>query len=341
VYIKAIGVEVPPTVSLRTAREQGWYPGDDEIPAETAAAVAGDTPAPELALAAARIAFERGGHNPTDIDLLTYSGAWHQGPDGWLPQAYLQRLLVGGDCLAVRIEQGCNGMFASLELGAAYLAADPQRKAALAVAADNFGTPLIDRWNGGQGFIMGDAGSAVLLSREEGFAKLLSVTSVTVPEGEELHRAGEEMFPPGATVGRPVDLAARGEEFRRRLTASPTGMALWLEVQKRMVEVVHIALAEAGIGTADITRMAFTTFPKEGVEAPCLAALGLTPQHSTSAYGQTVGHVGASDQILAIDHLLGTGELKAGDHVVLHGMGPGITLSCAVVQILATPPWLG
>jgi 3-oxoacyl-[acyl-carrier-protein] synthase-3/clorobiocin biosynthesis protein CloN2 len=122
--------------------------------------------------------------------------------------------------------------------------------------------------------------------------------------------------------------------------AQPTGMAMWLEVQKQMIEVIHLAIGEAGIKTSDITRAAFTTFPKEVVEQPCMAALGLDPSRSTSAFGRRVGHLGASDQIVAIDHLLSTGELKAGDHVLLHGWGPGITLSCAVVRIASTPPWL-
>ncbi|TWJ21092.1 hypothetical protein [Micromonospora endolithica] len=114
------------------------------------AAVAGDVPAPELAPRAARQAVERAAHDPHDVGLLLYVDAWHQGPDGWQPQYYLQRHLVGGDPVAIEVRQGCNGMLGALQLGAAYLRGAAAEHALL-VAADNFGTPMIDRWRMGPG----------------------------------------------------------------------------------------------------------------------------------------------------------------------------------------------
>lgn len=59
----------------------------------------------------------------------------------------------------------------------------------------------------------------------------------------------------------------------------------------------------------------------------------------TWEYGRTVGHVGASDQVLSLDHLLASGELNAGDAILLLGTGPGANLACMAVRILHRPHW--
>ncbi|GHH83287.1 hypothetical protein GCM10018793_45020 [Streptomyces sulfonofaciens] len=345
-FISGLGVYLPSTLmSVESAVEQGLY---DELEIElhqlAGAAVAGDTPAPEMALSAARDAFKSCGRHPSDVDLLLYASTWHQGPEGWLPHAYLQRHLVGGDVPATGIKQGCNGMFSAMELAASYLLAVPERKAALLVAADNYGTPMMDRFNIGAGYIGGDAASALVLTKERGFAQLLSVTSATVAEAEVLHRGATPLFPPSITVGSGVNFGARGGEARRRAVAKAPGgkpspgMVAMARVQERQPQVVQQALDEAGVTIDDITRVGYMSCSREIVEQRCMAPLGLPMSKSTWDFGRTVGHCGASDQTLALHHLLGTGELGPGDHMLMLANGPGVVISAAVVRILSTPP---
>lgn len=349
VFIKSIGVFLPGTITVEEAARDGRYPVDDiELHELGGAAVAGDTPAPEMALSAAKQAFARCGHRPDDVDLLLYADSWHQGPDGWQPQYYLQRHLVGGDALAIEVRQGCNGMFGALQIGAAYLRAQAsaapegaRASSALLVAADNFGTPMMDRWRMGPGYVAGDAASAVVLTTEPSFARLLAVGSVAVAEAEEMHRGAEPLFPPGPTTGRPLDFAARNDEYKRRVLADGTGTAALVRVHGRTLELAERTLAEAGIGIGDITRVAYMNYSREIVEQRCMAALGLPMKMSTWEYGRTVGHLGASDQIVSLDHLLGSGELGEGDHLLMLGVGPGVTLSSAIVRITHPAPWLG
>jgi 3-oxoacyl-[acyl-carrier-protein] synthase-3/clorobiocin biosynthesis protein CloN2 len=342
IFISGLGVFLPDVVSVGSAVEQGLYPADlAESTGLTGVAVGGDIPAPEMALRAAQDAFKRCGRRPEEVDLLLYADAWHQGPDGWQPQYYLQRHLVGGEALAVEIRHGCNGMFSAFELAASYLYADPRRQAALLVAADNFGTPLVDRWRTGPGFILGDGASAAVITREPGFAELLSVRTVTIPELEELHRVGEPQFPPGITTGRVLDMTARAEAFKRVAAAQPDLMDAWLKLYRRMLEVIGPTLAEAGVEIGDIARVAFTNASRETTEQRWMGALGLPLALSTWEYGRTLGHLGVSDQLVSLDHLLATGELRAGDLMLMAGIGPGITLSSAIVKIRSTPPWIG
>lgn len=338
-FISGLGVHLPPTVTVDWAVAQGLYPADEAKTGELrGVAVAGEVPAPELALRAARLAFDRCGRRPEDIDLLLYVDAWHQGPDGWLPHHYLQHHLVGGNPLAAEIRQGCNGMFSAFELAARYLPTGVHRSALL-VAADNFGTPLVDRWRTGPGFIVGDGASSLVLTTEPGFAELLAVRSVTMPELEGLHRMGEPEFPPGVTLGRPMELANRAAEFKKMATGRADLMGVWLNLYTRMLDTIQPSLAEAGITLSDVRRVAFPNSGREVVEQRWMAALDLPLSASTWDFGRDIGHISASDQVIALDHLLTTGEIGAGDHVLLVGIGPGVTLSSAVIRIHHVPSW--
>ncbi|MEV4805673.1 ketoacyl-ACP synthase III family protein [Nonomuraea sp. NPDC049421] len=341
-YIGGVGTYLPRTVvSVEKAVAKGWYPAEEaDLHQLGGAAVAGDTPAPEMALHAARSALKRSGRAPGDLGLLLYASTWHQGPDGWPPHSYLQRHLVGGDALATEIRQGCNGMFIALQLAAGHLHADPAQTAALLVAADNYGTPLMDRWRMGPGYIGGDAAAALVLTREPGFARLASVCTTTVTEAEELHRGSEPLFPPGVTVGRKMSFAARNDQFRRQVMPTGEATAALFSIQRALEEVVERLLAESGIQAADLTRVAFMNYSREIVEQRCMVLLDLPMSRSTWDYGRTIGHCGAADQVLSLDHLLLTGRLGPGDHLLMLGTGPGVTVSGAVIEIIDTPQWL-
>jgi 3-oxoacyl-[acyl-carrier-protein] synthase-3 len=243
---------------------------------------------------------------------------------------------------AFEIRLGCNGMFGALELAANYLQAQSGRRSALLVAADNFGgTKLIDRWRMGPGFIIGDAASAVVLTKDPGFAQLLAVTSVSVPEAEEVHRGSEPLFPPTVAAGRPTDFVSRFHEISAKVTGqpeSPLGQAL-VTVREQFMIMVSRTLAEAGIEAADLTRVAFINCGREAVEQRCMIPLGLPMSMSTWEFGRTIGHCGASDQILSLDHLVSEKELNPGDHLLMMGTAPGVTLSAAVVKIIDRPGW--
>ncbi|MBQ0984623.1 ketoacyl-ACP synthase III family protein [Streptomyces sp. F63] len=346
VFIKGLGTFVPDPVAIAEAVEQGHYPAvEAELHDLSGAAVAGEIPAPEMALRAAQQAYKRCGHRPEDTAVLLYADSWHQGPDGWQPQYYLQRHLVGGDVLSVEVRQGCNGMFAALQLAAAHVrgraaAADGEAATtALLVASDNFGTPMMDRWTMGPGYVAGDAASAVLLTTEPSFAELLAVGSVAVSEAEQMHRGAEPLFPPGPTVGRSLDFRARNAEFKQAALDGGTGTGALVKVHGMTLALVERTLSEAGIGMSDVTRVAYMNYSREIVEQRCMAALGLPMEKSTWEFGRTVGHLGASDQIVSLDHLLLTGGLKPGDHLLMLGVGPGVTLSSAVVRIRDSAPW--
>jgi 3-oxoacyl-[acyl-carrier-protein] synthase III len=65
-----------------------------------------------------------------------------------------------------------------------------------------------------------------------------------------------------------------------------------------------------------------------------LGPLGIDPARGMLDFGRRVGHLGVNDHIAALDHLLATREVVAGDRILMLGNGVGIGLSCAVLEIL-------
>jgi 3-oxoacyl-[acyl-carrier-protein] synthase III len=338
VYLSGLGVFLPDVIGVDTAIEQGWLDPDTAARTGlTGAACAGELPAPEMALRAARQAVDRSGADPLELAALLYADNYHSGPDGWFPQFWVQRHLVGGNLLAAQIRQGCNGMFGALELAATYVLARGGGTA-LAVAADNSTSPLVNRWQCLRpDFIIGDGASAAVLSTEPSFARLKSVSSVTVPELEGMHRGDEPLFPPGATIGRTMDFAARIEHFGYE---NRENMRHWgLSLLKARSELVDRVLHEAGIDITGVTRIAYNHGSREHVEDGLLAMLDLPLAKSNWDFGRHLGHLGASDQLVSLANMLGTGELRPGDHLLMLGVAPGVSVAGAVVQILDVPAW--
>ncbi|WP_329587720.1 hypothetical protein OG500_24485 [Kitasatospora sp. NBC_01250] len=63
--------------------------------------------------------------------------------------------------------------------------------------------------------------------------------------------------------------------------------------------------------------------------------------HCSWDFGRSVGHMGGSDVIVSLNHMLESGELAPGDHVLLTSSGPGWTCTATVLTILAKPSWSG
>ncbi len=219
-HLAGIGSWLPGETTTADAVAHGWYEDADRTASGMLAVrVAGDLPAPEMAVRAARTALRRAGRTglaPDDYGALLHCATYHQGPDGWSAPHYVLHRTLDRPIGAAQVGPGCLAMLTALEMAAHRLTTDDGQDAVLLTAADNFSAPLVDRWNSSKLFLLADGGAAVVLSRRNGFARLLSVGSVSAPSMEELHRGGEELFPPGVTVGRSLDFEERSDHWRRQ-----------------------------------------------------------------------------------------------------------------------------
>ncbi|WP_214410576.1 ketoacyl-ACP synthase III family protein [Sphaerisporangium fuscum] len=338
VHIAGAGMYLPPPLTVEEAIASGQC--DESVRTETSVTsvrVAGSLSAPEMAARAAAEALGRSGHAADEIDAFFYANAWHQGPDGWSPQYYVLREAIGTDIPAFEVRQGCNGVFAGIDLAACYLGASDERGAALVAAADNFGTPLVDRWRSAPGSALGDAATALVLSKRGGFAQVLALNLASVTELEEVDRFGEQLFPPACTVGRVMDHRARS---RRYLESFETRMPPIVTLTPAAtVKVVERTLAEAGVTTADIRRVCHVNVSDSYLKRFVFAPLGLSYETGTAGFGRGNGHMAANDVFSSFVHLVETGQVRPGDHVLLFGTAPGQSIACALVRITAEPGW--
>ncbi|MFD0773153.1 ketoacyl-ACP synthase III family protein [Streptomonospora algeriensis] len=335
-YISGLGVHLPPPVAADDAIADGSYSKEEqEISGWVSVCAAGSRPAPDMAVRATDAALKGAVDGPEDIGLVLHTHAYHQGPDMWSAQNYIQRETLGGSAPAFVLQQGCNAMVSGMELAGCHLAAAPDRSAALITGADNFTVPQIDRWRLANNVAVGDGAAAVVLSSRSGFARVRSVACSSVPALEGLHRGDEPLHPPTGSTGGRIDLRERALQF-----ADSTDAMLLDDhelIGSATASVVERALSDAEAKSSDIARVTHVNWGHERFLSRTLVPLGLSAEQGTLEFGRRVGHLGTCDQFAGLHHLLETGALRGGDLVLMIGVGGGLSLACAVIELLT--PW--
>ncbi|UMP01318.1 ketoacyl-ACP synthase III family protein [Amycolatopsis sp. EV170708-02-1] len=332
-YLAGIGSDLPDLVSTEHAVGEGWYGrAERRSSGMLSVAVSPAKPGPDMAIDAARAAVRRSGIGPDDFGVLLHCYTHHQGPDGWSAAHYILLNTLDRPIPAMEIKLGCLGMIAGVEAAANRLIADPTHDAALITTGDNYSTPLVDRWRGSTLFLLADAGSAVVVSRRPGFAKLLAIGSLSDPQMEILHRAGERLFPPGVTVGRSLNFTEREQKVREQWAAGQSSPIR--HFGDRVAEITERTLKEAGLTLDQVTRVCHVGFGRSALDAMFLDPLGVGDDRGVWDYTRTIGHTGAADLFLGLEHLWTTGQVVPGDRVLLIGASTGMAAGAAVVEIL-------
>ncbi|MFF8382599.1 ketoacyl-ACP synthase III family protein [Streptomyces kanasensis] len=341
IHLAGIGTYVPPLVPVEEAVRQGWFaPDAAEGSGLVSVAVETSLSAPDMAVAAAREALEQAGHEPGDFAALLHSGVHYQGPDNWSAPHYVLHRTLDRPIPAFGIEHGCLSALTSLHLAAGLLRPDaPGRRALLVTAADNFSTPLVDRWNDSEHAVYADSGVALVVSTRGGFARLKAVGSRSLPELEGVHRGDEPLLPPARHSEHPMRVGPRLRAWAERSGGGPLAM---VEAVNRFGELVaelaERTLAEAGLGWDSVTRVAHTGFNEDALHALLLDPLGVSAKLGTWDHLRTVGHASVGDHVLGLAHLWRTGQVGVGDHVLLVGATEGMEAGCAVVEITEAGP---
>jgi 3-oxoacyl-[acyl-carrier-protein] synthase III len=335
-YIAGCGTRLPPMVSTEDALATGDC--DEALATLTGAlgvVVAREESAPEMAARAARLALRRAACGAADIDLLLHASVFYQGHDVWAPASYIQRVAVGNTCPAMEVRQASNGGMAALELAAGYLAADPARSAALVTTGDKCSLPGFDRWRSDPGTVYGDGGTALVLSRRRGFARVRSLVTVSDPELEGMHRGGDPFALAPCGTRPTVALDACKRAFLAR-----TGVSYAVaRVSAGQEAAIKQALTQAEIELGDIDRVVLPHLGRRRLQAGYFSKFGLDPASTTWPWSQYVGHLSAGDPIAGFDHLITSGALGAGDTCLVVSVGAGYSWSCAVIEVLERPRW--
>ncbi|MBB1152920.1 ketoacyl-ACP synthase III family protein [Amycolatopsis dendrobii] len=336
-YLAGLGSWLPPATTTAEAVRSGQCSAETARKSEMESVLVapeGIAP-PEMAARAARVALERSGVARGDIAVLLHATLFHQGYDLWSPAAYVQRAAVGGTCPAIEVRQVSNGGMAALDLAASYLLADPARQAALITAADRFDGPDFDRWHSDPGTAYADGGTAMVLSSVGGFARLRSLAVVGGPELEGMHRAGAAFGEVEMSTRQLVDLDAHKRSYVAEAGMSQT-LAAILDGQR---EALKRALSDAELELSDVDRLVLPHFGRRRLVSNYLRHMDVPLERTTWDFDSKIGHLGAGDHIVSLEHLVRTGGLRPGQTCLLMGVGAGFSWSSAVIELIEKPEW--
>ncbi len=342
-FIESIGLYLPESQSTESAVADGRLDADTRKKGGwTGTAVAGHISGPEMAVIATQEALSRSRYNAEDLALILYGGTGTQGIPGWPPHHYLQRKAIGGTAAAVGIDAGCNSTLLGFSLAAGYLSLLPTATAALIAGADNWSSPLFDRYGYAEGATdrgsnLGDAASAVIVSTETGFARVESLVNGSLPEFEPMYRLPGPLFPPCFDIAAAADVAARTRSFiQRHPEKLPRLMSDFVRTRHNLI--VN-ALADAEIAMSDVRRVTHVFSGTSRYIDALLAPFGKASEAGMLDYGRDLGHLSVSDHPAALTHLVVTGQIGVGDRVLMVNNGAGMSLTVAVIRIESIPQW--
>ncbi|MBQ0850489.1 ketoacyl-ACP synthase III family protein [Streptomyces sp. NPDC057620] len=337
IYLAGVGTYIPELVPVEQAVKDGLYSeAEHEASGMESVAIEDTLGAPDMAIRAAEVAIRRSGHHPDDFAALLHSTTFLQGPhDGWSPSHYILLNALDRPISATVIQQGCNGLMTGIEMAAHRLIAADDKDAVLVTGADNFNTPMVDRWRASGLFFMADSGSAIVVSRRSGFAKVLAVGSVSDPKLEWRHRAEGSLMPPREPSHKLLDFETRVKFWQRKWadgTPPPGGNFIDL-----LSGVAERTLGEVGLTMDDVARVTHVGFHRDTLHALYLEPLGIDADRGTWERSRQIGHASMSDVVIGLEHLWLTRQVNPGDRVLMIGTTPGMEVGCAVVEITEGP----
>jgi 3-oxoacyl-[acyl-carrier-protein] synthase-3 len=334
IYLDSLGVRLGRRVDLADAVADGRYPASEYKANGLTGAVVSDEFAPDMAIHAVRQALSRSTVNPAGIRLLLHASTWFQGQDVWTPSSYIQQHTIGGRAPAIEVDQKSNGGMAALGLAVGYLSACPDDAAVLITTGERFCEPGWDRFRSESGTVMADGGTALLVTRRPGFARVLSAVLTSDSSLEGMYR-GRSLRDAPASGDKPINMRSRKTDFMRKRLSDLD--AISLQVAGGVGGCIREALAEAKTTVEEVRHFVMPNVGQTVRWWKLLDEMGVGLDRTTWEFGRTIGHLGAGDQVAGLDHLIETGALEPGDRVVIAGTGYGFNWGCAVLEILEKP----
>ncbi|MFJ9605863.1 ketoacyl-ACP synthase III family protein [Kitasatospora sp. NPDC101176] len=334
-YIAGTGACLPGVTTVREALESGAY---DERSARISGhlsvtvAGAGDT-APGMAVKAGNQALQRSGYRRTEVGAVLHSVLFHNGIDVWNSGSYIQNGIAAPGCFSAEVRSGSNGGLVAVELAAAYLAAHPEAAVAVCTAGDVWADPSFDRWRSDR-VLFGDGAAAMALSRQGGFARIISMATYSEPGLEAIHRGDEPFGPYRFTADHRIDLNRRRQEFMGKADKDD----VWKLLEQGLQKSARQALGEADATIRDMDILVTPHLGEEMTIRQCLQPLGEEDLGRTAwEFSRRTGHLGPADQLAGFNYLAEKGVLAPGTRVLLVGIGGGFTWTCAVVEVMVNP----
>jgi 3-oxoacyl-[acyl-carrier-protein] synthase-3 len=363
ITITGVGVRLGEQVRTPPLVRKGLLPEADVRRTGQRSVCVSSNSGPELAVQAAREAVRQ--HQDTvgtaPVVGLHLHTAMHSNTDSWSTACYvLDQLGVSDARMATDLGTAANGVFA-LDMAASILGARPDIDQALITCGDQFGSSQFHRSSVDHNVLFGDAGAALVLTRDNenddeakdedgdgdetpdlavGFGSVVATAEHTDPTLEGLSHG----LPPATAALNHIGESVEARAWKQAWLEAHGGPA---EVLRRhmaaVTQTVKTALTDADLDLDNVRWILCPFTGYDAVEQMWLNPLGFSAERTLTLLGLHFGHLGTSDQIVGLYHLLVTRSVEPGDHVLLVAASPGMTWTAAVVQIttdhLPGYPW--
>lgn len=274
--------------------------------------------AAEMGNRSGRIALERAGLTPEDVDILIVSTAT---PDRWLPSTAcdMQALMGASNAMAFDLHAACSGWLYGLSMAEGYIAAG-RAKTALVVATEKM-SAIIDWTDRTTCVLFGDGSGAAVVQVADGDRGILS--SHHQSDGNLanlLYRPGG-----GSTFPMNEEVLASGDHFLKM-----SGREIFKNAVRSMADGAEKALAGAGLTSDDIDILIPHQANIRIIEAT--AKYAKIPMDKVFVNVDRYGNMSSATIPVALDEAFEDGTLAPGMTSLSVTFGAGLTWGAMVMR---------
>jgi 3-oxoacyl-[acyl-carrier-protein] synthase III len=280
----------------------------------------------EMGVKAARIAIEKAGIDPMEIDLVIYIGEEYKEYPLWTAGIKLQEEIGARNAWAFDAALRCGTTVMALKLAKGMMLSDSGINTVLLAGGYRNGD-FIDYQNPRTRFMynLGAGGGAILLKK--GHDKNLLLETEMITDGS----FSEDVVVVAGGTKNPMSAENLERGLYQLDVLDPKGMKERLEKKSmgNFLDVIRNSVERSGYKERDISYVGMLHM-KRSAHDYVLRVLGLKDMNSI--YLEDYGHIGQIDQILSLELAEKSGKLLDGDIVVLVSAGIGYAWGATTIR---------
>ncbi len=279
-----------------------------------------DTGAADMGAAAARVALERAGLEPSDVDMLLVSTAT---PDRLLPSTAcdIQALLGTRNAGAYDFATACSGFLYGLSMAEGHIAAG-QAENVLVIATERMSS-IVDWTDRATCVLFGDGAGAAVVRPATGDGRGI-LSSFMKADGT----LAELLYRPAGGAKIPIDISVLDERSHLVKMAGPE---VFKAAVRSMCEAAESALQRAGVTADEIDLLVPHQANNRIIEATAKYA-GI-PMDKVFVNVDRYGNMSSASVPVALDEAREQGRAEDGSLVLMVAFGAGFTWAANVVRM--------
>jgi 3-oxoacyl-[acyl-carrier-protein] synthase-3 len=274
----------------------------------------------DMGAAAARVAMERAGIGPEDVDIILLSTAT---PDRLLPSTAcdVQALLGARNAAAYDFSSACSGFLYGLSLAEAHIAAG-QAKTVLLICTEKMSS-IIDWTDRATCVLFGDGAGAAVIQAAEGDGRGI-LSGYFKSDGT----LAELLYRPGGGAKFPLDVAVLDERSHFVKMAGPE---VFKSAVRSMCDAAGNALERAGVSGDDVDLLVPHQANVRIIDATAKYAK-ISPE-KVFVNVDRYGNMSSASIPVALDEAREQGRAGDGSLVLMVAFGAGFTWAANVVRM--------